>query len=201
MMHGNDNEQRRFFRAVAVGVGAIAGGAIGGPIGAAVAAGGVLVLVEGIENLPQHRPQRIENLPQHKPPSLVILAARATQFRKYLSHLSPGQKITDKTACELLYENSKYIWRGTQKEFEILKEEIGRLPAENPNDESAFYLAALKTDEDLPGLRKDASLLERRDALLALAGKAEIIWTSPPITFKLLCQQGLLPCVTATLGA
>ena len=85
------------------------------------------------------------------------------------------------------------IWRGTQKEFEILKEEIGRLPVENPNDESAFYLAALKTDEDLPGLRKDASLLERRDALLALAGKAEIIWTSPPLHLNSFANKDFYP--------
>ena len=135
----------------------------------------------------------------------VVLAARATQFRKYLSHLSLGQKITDKIACGLLYENSKYIWyenseespilpiilsilrrytclwRSTQGEFEALKEEVERLPAENPNDESAFYLVALETDEELPGLARDASPLERRDAFLALCSKAKIIWISPPL--------------------
>ncbi|MFS8862526.1 hypothetical protein NW859_05150, partial [Synechococcus sp. H55.5] len=129
-----------------------------------------------------------ENLLKPKPPepptrlpSLVVLASRASQFREYFSHLSPGQKITEKNACELLYKNSKYIWRGTQKEFEALKEEVEKFPAENLNDESAFYLVALETDEELPGLRKDASPLKRRDAFLALCSKAKIIWISPPL--------------------
>ena len=197
MMGENDREQREFLaKALAVGLGAIAGGAIGGPIGAAFGAVAAL-LVE--ENLSNPKPPKPELESSSGPPQpqisnrLVVLALGSTQFRKYLSHLSPGQKITDKTACELLYENSKYIWRGTQKEFEILKEEIGRLPVENPNDESAFYLAALKTDEDLPGLRKDASLLERRDALLALAGKAEIIWTSPPLHLNSFANKDFYP--------
>ncbi|MFS8859891.1 hypothetical protein NW852_05160, partial [Synechococcus sp. H60.1] len=110
-----------------------------------------------------------------------VLASRASQFREYFSHLSPGQKITEKNACELLYKNSKYIWRGTQKEFEALKEEVEKFPAENLNDKSAFYLVALEADEELPGLARDASPLERRDAFLALAGKAKIVWISPPL--------------------
>ncbi len=174
-MNENDKGQRELLaKLAAVGLGAIAGGAIGGPIGAAVVAVGALGLAE---NLLKPEPPK----PPTRLPSLVVLASRATQFRKYLSHLSPGQKITEKTTCELLYKNSKYIWRGTQKEFEALKEEVERLPAENPNDESAFYLVALETDEELPGLAKDASPLKRRDAFLALCSKAKIVWISPPL--------------------
>ncbi len=151
--------------------------------------------------------------------SRVVLAARATQFRKYLSHLSLGQKITDKIACGLLYENSKYIWyenseespilpiilsilrrytclwRSTQKKFEALKEEVERLPAENPNDESAFYLVALEIDKDLdlPRLARGASPLKQRDAFLALAGKAKIVWISPPLHLNSFANKDFYP--------
>ncbi|MFS8877698.1 hypothetical protein [Synechococcus sp. H55.8] len=175
-MSENDKEQGELLaKLAAVGLGAIVGGAIGGPIGAAVGAAAGLGLAELrlAENLPEPKPSERE--------SWVVLASRASQFREYFSHLSPGQKITEKNACELLYKNSKYIWRGTQKEFEALKEEVEKFPSENLNDESAFYLVALEADEELPGLRKDASPLERRDAFLALCSKAKIVWISPPL--------------------
>ncbi len=183
-MSENDKEQRELLaKLAAVGLGAIAGGAIGRLIGAAVVAVTTLGLAE---NLLKPKPPE----PPTRLPSLVVLASRATQFRKYLSRLSPGQKITEKTTCELLYKNSKYIWRGTQKEFEALKEEVEKLPAENPNDESAFYLVALETNEELPGLARDASPLERRDAFLALAGKAKIVWISPPLHLNSFANKG-----------
>ncbi|MFS8911931.1 hypothetical protein NW841_12475 [Synechococcus sp. H60.3] len=178
MMNENNKEQGELLaKLAAVGLGAIVGGAIGGPIGAAVGAAAGLGFAELrlAENLPKPEPPE----PPTRLPSLVVLASRASQFREYFSHLSPGQKITEKNACELLYKNSKYIWRGTQKEFEALKEEVEKFPAENLK--SAFYLVALEADEDLPGLARDTSPLERRDAFLALCSKAKIVWISPPL--------------------
>ncbi|MFT0814337.1 hypothetical protein [Synechococcus sp. OH20] len=189
-MSENDKEQRQLLRLAAVLIVAIVGGAVWGPWGAVVVAL-LLLVASSPENLPEPKPSEREssvvlaspeNLPEPKPSereSWVVLASRASQFREYFSHLSPVQKITEKNACELLYKNSKYIWRGTQKEFEALKEEVEKFPAENLND--AFYLVALEADEELPGLRKDASRLKRRDAFLALAGKAKIVWISPPL--------------------
>ncbi|MFS8904308.1 hypothetical protein [Synechococcus sp. H60.4] len=198
-MSENDKEQRQLLRLAAVLIVAIVGGAVWGPWGAVVVAllllvaSSPLLVASSPENLPEPKPSEREssvvlaspeNLPEPKPSereSWVVLASRASQFREYFSHLSPGQKITEKNACELLYKNSKYIWRGTQKEFEALKEEVEKFPAENLNDKSAFYLVALEADEELPGLARDASPLERRDAFLALAGKAKIVWISPPL--------------------
>lgn len=183
MMGENDREQREFLaKALAVGLGAIAGGAIGGPIGAAFGAVAAL-LVE--ENLSNPKPPKPELESSSGPPQpqisnrLVVLALRSTQFREYFSHLSPGQKITEKTTCELLYRNTKYIWRGTQEKFKELKEQVEKLAAKDSDDEGTFHLVALETDEGLPGLGKNANPLERRDAFLALASKGKIIWVSP----------------------
>ncbi len=199
-MSENDKEQGQLLRLAAVVIVAIVGGAIWGLWGADVVALVLLVALVALVALLVLflAPNLLKNLLEPKPSeckilvaerkSWVVLALRASQFREYFSHLSPGQKITEKNACELLYKNSKYIWRGTQKEFEALKEEVEKFPAENLND--AFYLVALEADEELPGLARDTSPLERRDAFLALAGKAKIVWISPPLHLNSLANKG-----------
>jgi len=183
-MSENDKEQRKLLAKVAaVGLGA-ALGAFLGPGGAALGAVGALWVEENLLNTPDdgHPP----GAGSHR---WVVLALRATQFDSF--HLSPKEKI-GKDTCEFLYENSKYIWRGTQKEFE---EKFGALRREKPQDESfngegAFRLVALEINEELPGLGRGADPLERRDAFRALAGKAKIVWVSHPLHFNSFPHKG-----------
>ncbi|HIK20439.1 MAG TPA: hypothetical protein IGR15_05150 [Synechococcus sp. M44_DOE_062] len=199
-MNGNNMDQsqrEQFARAAALGIGAAVGSAALGPVGALFGAVSAFFVADALLK-PGIGPSLVPLA--KKFPYFVILALRTGSSHKFSSVDFPDPEkgiYLERDICELLYEKSKYIWRGTQAELEANKFvdilQGKGVPVAKPGDESAFRLVALQLDEDIPGLARGVSSLDRRDAFLKLAGKAKVVGVSPLVYLESLTKKGFYP--------
>ncbi|NJM00287.1 MAG: hypothetical protein HC924_16495 [Synechococcaceae cyanobacterium SM2_3_2] len=185
------NQEQQIARAAGIGAGALLG-SIFGPVGTVGGAALGYWVAENLTNPELRLPGR--SIPVN--PFFLVLVTRVSAS-KNIDQL-PLIYPLNIDSCEILFQNSKYMWKGAKSAFE--NQFLGLIQGKNveladPNDEYAFRLIAIQVGKDLPGLDKNTNPLSRRDAFMELAGKAKIVAVSPPLLSDSFEQKGFYKLV------
>lgn len=195
-MNNKDQEQQAVRIIASAAGGALLGGYVLGPLGAAVGAAAGCYMADSL--LKGENRQPIIGTSAY----FIVLALRIDSFSvrrlQVFNQFSPRSSL-EEALCGSLYEDSKYMWKGTQTAFNsnmfVDMVQGKNVQLAKLDDEYAFRLIAIEIDKDIPGLDRGIDPLSRRDAFLSLAGNAKIIGVSPLLLADSFLNKGFYKVV------